>query len=156
MQIGIISDTHGSLPSTVFEHFKTVEQIFHAGDIGEIRVIEQLEKIAPVYAVVGNMDDWNLRRNFPSIYFTEIKNKKFCLVHDIGNKKKFCFELFKNKNEADIIIHGHTHRPTYEVFQNKIFINPGSSAHPRTTKKGSLAIIELNGAELNHKFIDLE
>ena len=103
MQIGIISDTHGFLSPSVFNQFKDVEQIFHAGDIGGIEIIKQLEQIAPVRAVCGNMDDWNIKRNFPPVLFSAQADKIICLVHDIGNKKKFCYELFKKNQKAVFI-----------------------------------------------------
>ncbi len=155
MQIGIISDTHGFLSPAIIEHFKEVDQIFHAGDIGGIEIIKQLEQIAPVGAVCGNMDNWTIKRNFPPVLFSKQADHIICVVHDIGNKKKFCYELFKRKQKADIIIHGHTHRQEYILYNNKVFINPGSCAYPRGKKTGSLAIIELNEGELKYKFIDI-
>ncbi len=156
MQIGIISDTHGLLFSSALEQFKNVQHIFHAGDIGRLEIIKELEKIAPVSAVSGNMDNWNIKRILPPISFTDLENMSICLVHDIGNMKNFCFELFKKKQKADIIFHGHTHRPSYEIFQNKIFINPGSSTHPRTLNSGTIAIVQLCKKELKYKFVELD
>jgi putative phosphoesterase len=66
MKIGLISDTHGHLPGKVHDAFKTVDLILHAGDIGSQDIINELETIAPVYAVHGNIDGWPLRKIYPS------------------------------------------------------------------------------------------
>ena len=54
---------------------------------------------------------------YPQILFESINKTKICLIHDIGSVKRFSFEMFKNNQDADIIIHGHTHRPSAEIFQ---------------------------------------
>ena len=56
MKIGIISDTHGWIHPRLFEHFKEVDEIWHAGDIGTIELLSALEKMKPVKAVFGNID----------------------------------------------------------------------------------------------------
>jgi len=156
MQIGIISDTHGVLSPSVHTAFKNVEHIFHAGDIGSLEVIWELETIAPVVSVTGNMDDWAARNHFLPIVFKELKNKIICLTHDIVSLKNFSYELFKKNQKADIIIHGHTHRPSAEVFQNKLFLNPGSATHPRLQKNATVAILNLNEMDYTYKFIELD
>ena len=69
MQIGLISDTHitqkrGKLPEKVFEAFKNVDLIIHVGDITQEKVIDKLQTIAPVIAVLGNNDKINLNKSF--------------------------------------------------------------------------------------------
>jgi putative phosphoesterase len=156
MQIGIISDTHNILPKSVFEHFKNVNYIFHAGDIGNFKIIDELKKIAPVYAIYGNIDSGETRKKVPAIKYIEIEGFIICLVHDIGSVKNFCYELFKNGKKADIVIFGHMHKPSYEVYQKTTFINPGSASYPRNHKNGTVAIIDLDGNSISHRFIDLK
>ncbi len=78
MRVGVISDTHvpaiaRSLPAAVFEVFKGVDLILHAGDVVELSVLDELRTIAPVEAVAGNMDgsevhlNLPLKRSFPSV-----------------------------------------------------------------------------------------
>ena len=62
MKIGIISDTHGWLDKAVYEHFSECDEIWHAGDIGSIEVLEELEAFKPVRAVFGNCDGYEIRR----------------------------------------------------------------------------------------------
>lgn len=155
MDIGLISDSHGIISPQVFKHFEHVKYIFHAGDIGQWDIIAELEKIAPVIAVNGNIDNWHIKKNIPSISFTPVESRIICLVHDIGNIKKFSFELFKIDKKVDIVIHGHTHRPSYETYQNIVFVNPGSCTFSGSRKNGTIAILSLNKKEISHRFIEL-
>ena len=85
MKIGLISDTHSHLYPKVFEYFKEVDEIWHAGDVGSFGVIEQLEKFKPLYGVFGNIDshqvrtvfleDQKLLRNGVKIWMTHIGGK---------------------------------------------------------------------------------
>jgi len=156
MLLGIISDTHNILPNSVFKHFENVDYIFHAGDIGDIKIIDELKKLAPVYAVYGNIDNGETRIKVPGIHYDEIEGNKICLIHDIGSVKNFCYELFKNEKKADLVIFGHMHKPSYEIFQKTIFINPGSASYPRNQKHGTIALVNFDGKSISHRFIDLE
>lgn len=64
-KIGLLSDTHGYLDKKVFEYFKDCDEIWHAGDIGSMEVVEQLEQFKPLKAVYGNIDDAKIRQSFP-------------------------------------------------------------------------------------------
>ena len=65
MKIGLISDTHGYLDAKVFKYFDQCDEIWHAGDVGEISVIDDLRKFKPVRGVYGNIDDMKIRLEFP-------------------------------------------------------------------------------------------
>lgn len=127
MLIGLISDTHitpkrGKLSEKIFEIFDGVDLILHAGDITVQDVLDDLNKIAPVIAVLGNNDKLDLKKH----EIIEIKEKKILLVH--GDK----IDLYGSglKYEADIVVSGHTHRPNHEIVNGMHLINPGSSNRP--------------------------
>ena len=67
MRLGVISDTHGLLRREVFDVFREVDHIFHAGDIGSLSLLTELEALAPVTAVYGNTDDWDVRARVPKV-----------------------------------------------------------------------------------------
>ena len=75
MRIGILSDTHGSLPHEVFNIFNGIDYIFHAGDIGDISIIRDLEALCPVFAIYGNIDSWPIISYYPSMLIKEISSK---------------------------------------------------------------------------------
>jgi len=156
MQIGIISDTHNILPKTVHKYFTNADYIFHAGDIGDLKVIDDLKQLAPVIAVHGNIDNGKFKNTIPSVFFDTFDGRAICLVHDIGSIKNFSYELFKSGKKADIVIYGHTHKPTCETYQKTIFINPGSASFPRTQRFGTIAIINFDGNSFSHQFINLD
>src|SRR5512143_3819351 len=81
MRLGIISDTHGLLRPEVFEVFQDVDRILHAGDIGPLDLLTELEAIAPVTAVYGNTDGFDVRARVPGVVETRIEGLDFVLLH---------------------------------------------------------------------------
>ena len=156
MKIGIISDTHGILPDSVFDIFKSVDRIFHAGDIGHQDVIQGLEIICPVHAVYGNIDSWPINIHYPDMLVHEINGCRICLVHDIVKPKYFSYHLFKKDIDVDIVIHGHTHVAEFQSFRKVFYINPGSVSKPRDRKFGTVAILDINQTPFKPEFIELK
>ena len=145
MLIGLISDTHitqkrGKLPQRVLKEFMSVDLIIHAGDITQKKVLEELEKIAPVTAVLGNNDKLNLNK-------TEIinaENFKIGINHGTSYSDDFD-KLYKlaGKLEVDVLITGHTHKPHLEIIENVLLVNPGSSNRP-IKSDASAAILNID------------
>ncbi len=152
MRIGLISDTHNILPKEVFPIFSGVELIFHAGDVGSPKILTELEQIAPVKAVYGNVDTFPLVTELKSRFYYSTDNHHICVTHIIGSPKVFAFNLLKDKKNINIVISGHTHRPEDVVFHNIRFINPGSACYPRQSSRGSVAILNLNSGEAQVEF----
>lgn len=129
--IGVISDTHGYVHAATTDFFKGCNQIWHAGDIGDIKVIEQLSASSEVIAVSGNIDDYRIRQLFPEIQVFEIEGKKVLITHIGGYPGKYArgirnlFEKFR----PDIFVCGHSHilRIMYDNLNNLLFINPGAA-----------------------------
>lgn len=155
MRIGLISDTHNQLPSSVFSIFKDVELILHAGDIGSDDILIQLQSIAPVRAIYGNMDTFPLVSQLRRIEFFEIDDTRFCMIHAIRSPKSFGFELFKMKRVVNIVVYGHTHTPSKTLFNKVLFINPGSASSPRHGLKGSVAILKLENVHREVEIINI-
>ena len=87
VRIGVIADTHGRFDSTVRRHCKGVDHILHAGDIGDRSVIEQLEQIAPVTAVSGNIDD-DEQSVFPSEAVIELAGLRIAIRHILLRRRE--------------------------------------------------------------------
>ena len=149
--IGVISDTHGHLPSGVPKIFKKVDLIIHAGDIGDKTVLDQLAQIAPVAAVRGNMDYGNWVNRLPQSEIIEIGQLVLAVLH-IASRLKHD----PQKAGYNAIISGHTHRP--DVYQKNgiTFINPGSASYPKFGHPGSAALIHINGDNLRVELIRLK
>ena len=81
IKIGLLSDTHGFLHPRIPEFFSGCDEIWHAGDIGSAEVIEQLEKLAVVRAVYGNIDGQALRKDFPETALFTVEGLKVLMLH---------------------------------------------------------------------------
>ncbi|MFW6309109.1 MAG: metallophosphoesterase family protein, partial [bacterium] len=131
MKIGVISDTHirsekMSLPKKIFEVFSDIDRIFHIGDICIPEVIMELDALAPVTAVAGNMDPPALHRKLGKLKMVEIKEQKILLTHGHYGRGKTVDNVKKKDTEADCIVFGHSHQPYNQMYKGTLYFNPGS------------------------------
>ncbi len=143
MRIGLISDTHGRLRREVFQHFDGVDRILHAGDIGGADILSELETIAPVDAVFGNTDTFEMRARVPEIVERELEGRRFLLLHGHQLGAPTPERLAAAYPASDIIVFGHTHRPTHRHILRQLFLNPGGAGAPRFGVPASIAVLEL-------------
>ncbi len=149
--IGVISDTHGRIPSGITKVFKNVDLIIHAGDIGDETVLNRLSKIAPVVAVRGNMDFGRWARQLPETERIQMGPVVLKVAH-IADR------LNPDPGGTGIkaVINGHTHRPEIYEKNGITFINPGSASYPKFGSPGSAAMIRINDNNLSVKLIQLK
>lgn len=145
MKVGLISDTHGRLRAEVFDHFDGVAHILHAGDIGPFDLLVELEAIAPVTAVFGNTDRFDVRERVMEVAELELAGLQVGVIHghQLGSPKPP--GLRNALPGADIIVYGHTHRPLVVREGGALVVNPGSAGAPRFGLQPSLAILTLDG-----------
>jgi putative phosphoesterase len=144
MRLGIISDTHGRLRPEVFEVFAEVDRILHAGDVGTKDLLDQLESIAPVLAVWGNTDGFDIRNRVPEAVVTRIEGFDFVLVHGHQLGVPTPEKLNAAYPEAQVIIYGHTHRPVLVTVDQVVTVmNPGGAGARRFDFPASVGIMEL-------------
>ncbi len=155
MKIGLISDTHGFIPTPVFDIFKEVDLIIHAGDIGHENVLTELRTIAPVKAVYGNVDGFPLVGRLSRIDFLKAEERILCVTHIVNSPKAFAYELFKLNRSAHIVIFGHTHRAEVKEYNNIMFVNPGSVSLPRGGG-ASVAILDISGKHAEVRFREVK
>lgn len=162
MKIGVISDTHirnnkEELPAEISDIFANVNLIFHAGDICIWKVISDLEKIAPVIAVPGNMDPPVVYKKLSSFKKIELENKKILIVHGQNGPGKVIKNIKKINTDADCIIFGHSHQPYNQKHEGKLLFNPGSPTKYKRSnikkKKPSVGILEIEQDRLEGKII---
>lgn len=144
MRIGLISDTHGRLRAEVFDLFRPVERILHAGDIGGMSLLVELEAIAPVTAVFGNTDGFDVRAEVPAVAALELAGRKVVVVHGDQLGSPTPDGLRRAHPDADIIVYGHTHRPLVDDASGVLVVNPGSAGAPRFGIPPSVAILTLD------------
>ncbi|MSR07080.1 MAG: metallophosphoesterase [Gemmatimonadetes bacterium] len=144
MRLGIISDTHGQLRPEVFDVFSQVDHILHAGDVGQLELLAELEALAPVTAVYGNVDGFDIRGRLPKVAELELDGLAIVVTHGDQFGSPTPAKLREAFLAADVIIYGHTHRPLLEMVDRTVTVmNPGSAGPRRFDLKPSVGIMEL-------------
>ena len=153
MKIGIISDTHGHVPNAVHDALAGVDHILHAGDVGPMEVITELESIAPVSAVLGNTD---YTIQLPQTRVQTFIDKKFLVHHivDLPVPSKLVRIAIADE-QPNAVVFGHTHMPCNEHHDGVLFLNPGSASNPRGGSTPSVAIVQCTKSDLSVKFVAL-
>lgn len=150
MEIGVISDTHGLVRPEVYDAFEGVELILHAGDIGDADVIIELEAIAPVKAVAGNVDIGSNMR-FPETTSFQLQDKTFTLHHIFGKVP----EPSPNGPVRDIVIFGHSHNPVNIQAGDTLYFNPGSAGPRRFHLPICVGRLTLDNGKVQGRIIHL-
>lgn len=148
MKIGVISDTHvptivPALPPVIFDIFRGVDLILHAGDIVELSVLDDLRAIAPVEAVAGNVDDVEVHARLPLKKIIQLGKYRAGLIHGkykIDIQKEM---IRKEFDHVDLIVYGHSHTPFWGEIDGIYFLNPGSPTDKRHAPYNSVAILEV-------------
>ena len=140
-RIGILSDTHSYLHPNAFEFFEKCDEIWHAGDIGDSDILTVLRTIAPVRAVWGNCDGWDIRGEAAHSLVFNCEEHKVAMMHIVGKPGYYeprAMEIIKNEKPT-IFVAGHSHilRVMQDKENNLLFINPGAAGrygiHTRLT-----------------------
>jgi putative phosphoesterase len=149
IRIGVIADTHGLFDPAIRRHFKGVDFILHAGDIGDRSVIEQLEQIAPVTAISGNVDN-DEQNVFPSEAVIELAGLRIAIRHILyeGGKLTKGGRAFLEREQPDICVFGHTHQPKTDWHGSTLLFNPGSAGPKRFTLPRGLGILTIEGGRI--------
>ena len=145
MKIGLISDTHGRLRPEVFEILDGVERVLHAGDIGPASLLAELEAIAPVTAVWGNTDGFELRSILPEVAELELAGERVVVVHGHQLGSPTPRALRSAHPDAGLILYGHTHRPLVDR-TGTLVVNPGSAGAARFGIPPSVGVLTLGAS----------
>ena len=139
--IGLVSDTHGQFREDVRTALAGVSLILHGGDVGHNRILRQLQEIAPVHAVFGNVDD----PANPSLQ--QRVELTVCQLtihvshgHELGSPTA---ASMLRAYPADIVVFGHTHRAVIERAGNRIAVNPGAAGPRRFNLRPSVARLSI-------------
>jgi uncharacterized protein len=144
MRLGVIADTHGLLRPQVFQAFTEVDHILHAGDIGPVDLLTELESLAPVTAVYGNTDHDEVRDRLPQVAAIELEGFDIVVTHGDQMGSPTPENLNAAFPDAQIIVYGHTHRPLLTIVDVVVTVmNPGGAGHRRFGLPPSVGILEL-------------
>ncbi|MCA1030343.1 metallophosphoesterase [Bacillus timonensis] len=159
MLFGVISDTHiprrrKDFPRFVLDYLQKVDVILHIGDWQDLSVYKELEEIAPVIGVAGNVDSEEIVTYLGYKKMIYINEYKIGIVHGHGTGKtteKRALEAFETE-EVDCIIFGHSHIPVKKYSDNILLFNPGSPTDKRRQKMYSFGVLKV-GEELTAEHI---
>jgi putative phosphoesterase len=147
--VGAISDTHGLLRPEVLKLFKSVDLILHAGDIGDPQILEQLTVLAPTIAVRGNNDKGEWARRIPESRQIDVGGISIFMIHDVKEITASCH------SGADVILSGHSHKPSIERRGGILYLNPGSAGPRRFKLPVSVARITVSKSQVTARLIEI-
>jgi uncharacterized protein len=147
-RVGVISDTHipqfKKLPEATWQHFAGVELIIHAGDLSILRVIAELETIAPVAAVQGNIEEEEVMRTLPIKREIVVGHCRIGIVHILGDartRERVARQEFPN---ARCVVFGHSHIPWNQECDGLLLFNPGSATDRRRQPQCSIGLLHID------------
>src|ERR1700757_4395224 len=151
MLIGVISDTHGLLRPEALVALAECEHILHAGDVGDARILEQLQEIAPVTAIRGNVDTSGECSELPETEMVELGGVFFYIVHSLG-----WLDLNPAAAGVGVVVSGHSHKPSIEQRSGVMYLNPGSAGPRRFKLPASVALVTVNQGKAEARIVELE
>jgi putative phosphoesterase len=134
MKIGLLSDTHSFLDPMIFEYFKNCDEIWHAGDIGDPEIIHLIEKVKPLKAVFGNIDNKELQNSLPEDLWFPCEGLRIWMTHIGGAPPNYNPRVKKILKEKvpDVFICGHSHILRVKkdpAYKDMLYINPGAAGN---------------------------
>ena len=159
--VGLISDTHipsraSCIPKMVFKIFENSDFIIHAGDLVKLEIVDELEQLAPVLAVHGNMDGPEVNGALPKLNSLKIYGWKIGVMHDpntmFGRGK---MREIARQNSFDAFVYGHTHNANIKWEGKILYVNPGSPTNPMSsfTNKPSVALLKITKNNITPEII---
>lgn len=169
-RIGLLSDTHGLLDKRVLEHFKDVDEIWHAGDIGSEDVLRRLREFKPTRAVYGNMDSGEVRYSLSEFYRFRVEEVNVLMTHIGGYPGKYnpwlipwfrkSLENQEDLNQRiDLFVCGHSHilKVQYDPLFKFLTMNPGAAGKQGWQPCQTLLRFTIDGSKIdNLEVIELE
>ena len=149
--IGVISDTHGLLRPEALEALRGSELIIHAGDVGSQVILRDLEELAPVVAIRGNIDKAKWASILPEREVVELGDHTLYMLHDLKT-----LDLDPVLSGFSAVISGHSHRPGIEWRKGVLYLNPGSAGPRRFNLPVTIARLTLGEEKLEASLVELE
>ncbi|NLA25059.1 MAG: metallophosphoesterase family protein [Bacteroidales bacterium] len=151
-RIGILSDTHGEFDDKLYDFFKDVDEIWHAGDIGTIEIADKLAEFKPLRAVYGNCDGMDIRSEYPKFLRFKIEELDVFLIHIGGYPGRYDFSVreYLQNNPPDLFVCGHSHilKVINDKKLNLLHINPGATGNRGIHKVKTLIRFKIEGKRM--------
>lgn len=154
-RIGIFSDTHGKWDNRFIEYFRSCDEIWHAGDIGDYTILENLKESLPhavVRAVCGNADFGEVKRKYSDIEIFEVEEIKVLLTHIGGYPGKWAsgMRTLIKENDIRLVVDGHSHilKIMFDSDLDVLLINPGAAGQQGWHKKRTLVRLTIDSGDM--------
>ncbi|PQJ21049.1 metallophosphoesterase [Tenacibaculum sp. SG-28] len=159
-KILLLSDTHSFIDSTILKYVQCADEVWHAGDIGNLEVTDSIKKIKPLRAVFGNIDDHIIRTEFPLTINFELEGVKVLMTHIAGYPGKYNVRTQETirLHQPKLFICGHSHilKVQYDKKFDMLHVNPGAAGkHGFHKVRTMLRFVLENGAIKNMEIIEL-
>lgn len=159
-KILLISDTHSYLDEKLFKYIQTVDEVWHAGDIGNIPVCTEIEKLKPLRAVYGNIDGQDVRKSYPENNIFVCEQVKVFITHIGGYPNRYNLEAKKiiEQEKPNLFICGHSHilKVMYDKKYNLLHLNPGACGIHGFHQVKTVLRFAIDGTEIkNMEIIEL-
>lgn len=153
-KIGLLSDTHSYLDDRIKHHLSGVDEIWHAGDVGDEQVLDELEAIAPLRAVYGNIDSQKIRTRYPLIQDFLIEGLPVFMIHIGGHTKRFAKgireEILRRKPKLFISGHSHILKVVYDEKLQLLHMNPGAAGISGFHKVRTMLLFDVDNGEVKN------
>ena len=147
--IGVISDTHGLMRPEALEALQGSDVILHAGDVGDLEVLDTLRTIAPVFAVRGNNDREPWAKTLPLSEIVEVGSRSLYVLHELEH-----LDLDPGAAQFSAVIFGHSHHPFSEYRKGVLYLNPGSAGPRRFRLPIAVARIYVRQMNMDHEIVE--
>lgn len=159
-KILLLSDTHSFIDEQILKFVQQADEVWHAGDIGDLSVTDQIKALKPLRAVFGNIDDANARMSFPLDEKFSVENVSVWMTHIGGYPNKYNLRIKDEiqKNPPKIFISGHSHilKVQYDKKLQLLHMNPGAAGKHGFHKIRTMLRFELENGEIkNLEIIEL-
>lgn len=153
-RIGLISDTHSYLDEKVLEHFRNCDEIWHAGDFGNVSIADRLIEFKPLKGVYGNVDGYDVRSAYPEKLIFNCEEVNVFMIHIGGHPGRYAPGI-KNeiiKNESKLFISGHSHilKVIYDDKIGCLHINPGAAGQQGWHAVRTIIRFSIHGKEIKN------
>lgn len=153
MRIGLISDTHSYIDERIVHHLKDCDEIWHAGDVGDVAVAKKLAKVAPLRGVYGNIDGQEVRSYLPENQHFIVEGFTVWMTHITGRPGRYAPPVRKQLafKAPDILVGGHSHilQVQRDEKYGNLYLNPGAAGRHGFHKKRSLLLFTLKDKKLS-------
>jgi hypothetical protein len=153
-KIGLLSDTHGQIPDKIFEFFGSCDQVWHAGDIGNVQILDRLEQSFNLKAVHGNIDGAEIRSRCNETHIEIVDGLKMLMIHIGGYPGRYMPKARKmiSMEKPGLFISGHSHilKVIYDQKLNVLHINPGAAGNSGFHQKITMVRFDVDAGRVQN------